>query len=82
MNTDFKKISFKGQVFDEKSAEKSNTKEWMKMKISKESTSAMKTFYLKHMAENYPFYVNWFVLGGIWLNQQLRCLKVKLRNFL
>ena len=82
MNTSYEKISFKGQVFDGKSTEKLNTKEWMKVKISKESTSAMKTFYLKHMAKNYPFYVNWLVLGGIWVNQQLRFLKVKLKNFL
>jgi hypothetical protein len=87
MNTDFDQISFKGHVY-KKDAEKSkngksgfSTKTWMKIKISKESTKAMKTFYNKHFAKKYPFFVNWFVLFGINVNEFIRTLKVFIESF-
>lgn len=87
MNTDFDKISFKGQIY-EKSAtnndvsDRSNIslKDWMKKNISKESTDAMKTFYKKHYMKKYPFFLNWFVFFGIWVNEKIRSFKVSLKN--
>ncbi len=87
MNTDFDKISFKGQVFEKGSADggftrknNSNLKDWMKKQISKESTDAMKTFYKKHLTRKYPFFLNWFVFLGIWVNEQIRSLKVFIKS--
>ena len=87
MNTDFDKISFKGQVFKKgdtvEGIEVKNNislKDWMRKKISKESTDAMKTFYKKHFVKKYPFFLNWFVFFGIWLSEKIRSLKVSLRN--
>ncbi|HPD73683.1 MAG TPA: glycosyltransferase family 2 protein [Patescibacteria group bacterium] len=87
MNTDFDKISFKGQVFGKESADGSFTvnnngslRDWMKKQISKESTDAMKTFYKKHFVKKYPFFLNWFVFLGIWVNEQIRFLKVFIKS--
>ena len=87
MNTDFDKISFKGQVFEKGSANdgagaKNNVslKTWMKKKISKESTDAMKIFYKKHFMKKYPFFLNSFVFLGIWVNEKIRSLKIFLKG--
>ena len=87
MNTDFDKISFKGQVFGKESADGSFTvnnndslRDWMRKQISKESTDAMKTFYKKHFVKKYPFFLNWFVFLGIWVNEQIRFLKVFIKS--
>lgn len=85
MNTDFDKISFKGETISKYSEDGLNnssksgvksTKKWLKTKISKESTSAMKTFYKKHYSGKYPFFLNWLVLFGIWMNEKIRTWKV------
>ena len=87
MNTDFDKISFKGQVYEKSGTDtgvsgKSNMslKDWMKKRISKESTDAMKTFYKKHFVKKYPFFLNWFVFFGIWVNEKIRSFKVLVKK--
>lgn len=80
MNTDFDKITFKGQTFEKNSAGVFSTKDLMKMKISKESTDAMKTFYKKHFVKKYPLFINWLVLFGIWVNEKLRSLKILIKK--
>lgn len=94
MNTDFDKISFKGETFiakkeesvgdssKKKSKKLSSSKLWIKMKIAKESTKAMRIFYNKHLTKKYPFYLNWLVLFGIWINEQKRAASVWIRNYL
>lgn len=90
MNTDFDKISFKGKTVEksdgllergglESKNKVSSTKLWLKTQISKESTSAMRTFYKKHFMKKYPVILNWMVLFGIWVNENLRVLKVRLK---
>lgn len=39
------------------------------------STQAMKLFYQKHLAVQYPFFVNWIVFSGIWLLHKWRSIK-------
>jgi GT2 family glycosyltransferase len=83
MNTDFDKITFKGEVFkgsdESKYKKKRDTKTWMKMKVAKESTKAMKIFYKKHFVKKYPFFLNWMVFIGIWVNEKIRLLKIILK---
>ena len=39
-----------------------------------DSTSAMSIFYRKHLAQKYPFFINWSVYFGIWLLRLVRLL--------
>gem|GEM_PF-334723 len=95
MNTDFDRISFKNEqvlgVPDGNPNEKidkapkvrvSSTKLWMKIKVSKESTKAMRTFYKKHYMEIYPSFITWLVFVGIWINEKAKVVKVWLSNYL
>jgi GT2 family glycosyltransferase len=92
MNTDFEKITIKGETvtrFGKSPKEAglavggkrvSSTKEWMRKRISKESTQAMKIFYKKHLADKYPFFLNWIVLFGIWVSEKIRVLKALIKK--
>ncbi len=95
MNKDFDSITFKNESIEmlkkedgEKSEEKtpkvrvSSTKLWMKIKVAKESTQAMRTFYSKHLIKKYPIFVKWLVFLGIWINEQIKVTKIWLTNYL
>ena len=70
MNKNFEYVSFKGEV------QKKNTSKWIKAKIARESTRAMRHFYIKHLARNYPLVINKLVLFGIWVNEKMRDAKI------
>lgn len=70
MNKNFEYVSFKGEV------QKKNTSKWIKRKIARESTRAMRHFYIKHLAKRYPVVLNKIVLFGIWVNEKMREVRV------
>ena len=39
-----------------------------------DSTAAMSTFYHKHLASKYPFFINWLVYFGIWVVKIMRII--------
>ena len=39
------------------------------------STTVMALFYKKHLAQKYPFFINWVVFMGIWAVKQLRIIR-------
>lgn len=95
MNKDFDSITFKNESMEmskkedgEKSEEKtpkvrvSSTKLWMKIKVAKESTQAMRTFYNKHLIKKYSLFIKWLVFLGIWINEQIKVTKIWLNNYL
>jgi GT2 family glycosyltransferase len=91
LNTDFDRISFKNEKVEKKKevlannknrSSVSSTKLWMKVRVVKESTQAMKTFYLKHYIKKYPPFVTRIVLFGIWVNEKIRIAKIILQNLI
>ncbi len=93
MNTDFDRLTFGDEVAEKiKNSQKkidtgnvkhtkvNSTKTWMKMKIVKESTQAMKIFYKKHYFKKYPLSLNLTVFAGIWVNEKIRSLKILIKN--
>jgi len=38
------------------------------------STEVMALFYRKHLAQKYPFFINWIVYLGIWVTRKLRTI--------
>lgn len=93
MNTEFDEISYKGEKIqrtlkkDRGSRKKEKKKVtstvlFMKIKIAKESTSAMRRFYKKHYAKKYPFFLTWLVFIGIWVNEKIKIFKVLKKVYL
>ncbi|KKS07512.1 MAG: hypothetical protein UU59_C0006G0044 [candidate division WWE3 bacterium GW2011_GWE1_41_27] len=95
MNTDFDSLTFKDEKIEKIKADGPDatndktpkvrvpsTKLWMKIKVSKESTKAMRTFYRKHYMNKYPFVITWMVLVGIWINEKVKVTKIWLNNYL
>ncbi|MFH1899514.1 MAG: glycosyltransferase family 2 protein [Patescibacteria group bacterium] len=95
MNKDFDSITFKNErieISQKKDGAKkeeqppnvkvSSTKLWMKIRVAKESTRAMRTFYNKHLIKKYPIFLSWFVFFGIWVNEQIKVTKIWLKNYL
>jgi len=74
MNTDFEKVSFKDQVIESKNVP--STSKWMRNKITKERTNAMRIFYKKHFMKKYPFLLTKLVLLGIWVNEKMNLAKI------
>ncbi len=46
-----------------------------RQKWALDSTEVMALFYRKHLAQKYPFFVNWIVYLGIWVIEKLRIFK-------
>jgi len=73
INTDYGSASFGGETVsskvepseDGKKKKITNTARWMKIKITKERTRAMRLFYKKHYDKKYPKILNLLVLFGI-----------------
>jgi len=42
---------------------------------AKNSTGVMSLFYRKHLAQKYPFFVNWSVYLGIWILKLFRLIR-------
>lgn len=92
INTDFGSASFGGQkiISKENLQEKntsgkkkgmSKTAMWMKIKITKEKTRAMRLFYKKHYDAKYPLILNKLVLLGINLAELAKVAKVILKSY-
>lgn len=95
MNKDFDNVTFKNERIEmykkEDGQEKEDktpkvrvfsTKLWMRIKVAKESTRAMRTFYKKHLIKEYPVFLSWFVFLGIWVNEQIKIIGIWLKNYL
>lgn len=76
MNTEFDEISYKGKKIKKEEKKVRSTVLWMKIKVAKESTNAMRRFYKKHYMRKYPFCLTWLVFAGIWVNEKIKILKV------
>lgn len=95
LTLDFDRIDFKGEVIEKIKSEVtegkkgktpkvrvSSTKLWMKIKVARESTRAMRTFYKKHFMKKYPPPLTWLVIVGIWCNEQIKVAKIWFNNYL
>ncbi len=91
INTDFDTISFKNEIveriktdtYDSKipKVKVTSTRLWMKIRVLKESTRAMKTFYKQHYEKKYLFFVTWLVYIGIWLNEKTKVVRFWINNY-
>ena len=94
INTDFGSATFRGEKIVSKPAEAkndtkkasakpkmSNTARWMKLKIAKERTRAMRLFYKKHYYQKYPMILNLFVLLGIQIAEFAKVGKVIIKSY-
>ena len=72
---DVKITHFKGSASGLKKTGIGNTEKSVKKKASLSSTQVMRLFYKKHLAQNYPFYVNWIVYLGINILEGFRVSK-------
>jgi len=77
MNMNFSQVSFKDEVITRDKVK--NTSKWMRIKIAKESSKAMKIFYKKHYIDKYPKCITSLVFLGIWINEKIKVLKVSLK---
>lgn len=57
-----------------------STRLWMKLRIARVSTEAMRIFYKKHLMKKYPIFLTGLVFIGIWVTEQKKVLTV-LWNF-
>ncbi|MFH1648833.1 MAG: glycosyltransferase [Patescibacteria group bacterium] len=90
INTDFGSATFRGKKIisaprkDEPEGKKkkmSNTARWMKIKITKEKTRAMRLFYKKHYDQKYPKILNRLVLVGISFAEFMKVAKVLIKSY-
>ena len=61
---------------------KKSTKLWFRIKISKESTKAMRNFYKKHYMKKYSPILTGLVFAGIWFTEQKKILSILLKHYL
>jgi hypothetical protein len=69
---------YKGSASGLKKTGMSQPMKSTKRKAALSSTQVMKLFYKKHLAQKYPFYLNWLVYVGIKLLETLRVTKSSL----
>jgi GT2 family glycosyltransferase len=90
INTDFGSATFRGEKFTStpqkentpgKKQKMSNTARWMKIKITKEKTRAMRLFYTKHYDKKYPKILNRLVLLGISGAEFIKVGKVIIKSY-
>ena len=72
---DVKITHFKGSASGLRKTGVLKPAKFVKKKAALSSTQVMRLFYKKHLAQNYPFYVNWLVYLGISLLESFRVSK-------
>jgi len=93
INTDFGRATFRGQeVISKPKKEKkgstgkkkrpSRTAMWMKIKITRERTRAMRLFYAKHYNDKYPRALNFMVLLGISVAEFFKVRKAIIKSYI
>ena len=48
-----------------------------RLKWATDSTTVMRLFYSKHLAQKYPFFINWLVYSGIFILEKFRLVRTK-----